>query len=156
MAEQVIGVREIVQKLERLDRRMSSRLVTSALRRSTTSTQRQMRAAAPVGKAMHKTYKGRLVAPGFLKRSIKRGIKTDKRTGNKYLLFGVRREAWYAKFYAEGPYTITQRRYKGKGTRSVKAYTLRRVPFFSEVFKRDSDNIASRFLKLLGEAASKV
>lgn len=158
MADQITGVREIVEKLRALDKRVSSRLIGSALRRATTPTQRQMKALAPVGTKAHRTYKGRLVAPGFLRRSIKRRVINDRRSGNKVLKFGVRREAWYARFYAQGPTTVTQRRIRGgkkRAGRSIKPYTLRRVPFFSEVFQRDSDNIARRFLEVLREKVSK-
>lgn len=149
MAEQLIGAREIVEKLKKLDRRVGNKLITSALRRSTTPTVRLMRGLALVGTRAHRTYKGRLVTPGFLRRSIKRRVTTNRRSGNKALLFGVRREAWYARFYAQGPTTISQRR--GKALK--KPYTLPRVPFFSEVFRRDSDSIARRFLDLLRNAA---
>lgn len=159
MPEQIVGAREVVDKLRKLDRRIGNRLITSALRKSTTPTQRQMKALAPVGKSTHRTYKGRLVAPGFLRRSIKRRVRTDKRSGNKVLDFGVRKEAFYAKFYAQGPYTVTRRRVSAgirkRKKRSVKPYTLRRVPFWSEVFLRDRDNIARRFLVILRDAAGK-
>lgn len=154
MPEQIVGARAVLDKLRKLDRRIGGRLITSALRKATTPTQRQMKALAPVGKSVHRTFKGRLVAPGFLRRSIKRRVRTDKRTGNKVLDFGVRSEAFYAKFLSQGPHTITQRRTR-LGVRKVKAYTLRRVPFWSEVFLRDRDNIARRFLVTLRDAAEK-
>lgn len=148
MTDNVDGYDAIAGKLRRLDRKLGVRLINSELRKATTPTQRKMRAAAPVGRVLHKSYRGRLLAPGYLKRSLKRRVKRVRKTGNQAVDFGVTREGYYAKFYAEGPYVVTKR--KGKRIRS---YTLRRHPFFREVFQADEGKMANMFLRGLTAAA---
>lgn len=150
MANELKGFKELERKLLKLSRTLdvkTGKQLRSVLFKSTTPVLRQMKARIPVGTETHRTYKKRLVAPGFAKRSFRR------LTGKKYLnqgklsiAMGVRAEAYYAiRFYDLGPYTITRRRqstnikargHVGNQRRkiSIKPYTLRRHPFFVGTF----------------------
>ena len=59
------------------------------------------KASAPSGTESHKTYKGRVVAPGFLKASVRMrsGISKDKQSA--YALIGVAPEAFYGLQFIE-------------------------------------------------------
>lgn len=150
MANELDGVRELTAQLNQLEVRLGIRTLLKALQRATTPVRRQLRAKAPVGNEAHRTYRKRLVGPGFAKRSVKRV--TGRRfigRGKVSVALGVRAEAFYAiRFYDQGPYTITRRRFstaarhrggsaKGKHvirTDQIKPYTLRRRPWFVSTF----------------------
>ena len=67
-----------------------------------------MKAAIPVGKVAHKTYKGRLVAPGFAKRNVKR--RSWGKNGRAGVIIGVAAEAFYAvQFVDRGTKKMTAR-----------------------------------------------
>lgn len=136
------GVAELTKRLNALGDRLSTKALRTAVRRAVAPVVRQMRAAAPVGTEAHRTYKRRLVAPSFLKRSIRVITKIDRAAGTASAVIGTRKEAWYGvRLYDQGPTTISQRRVAARGpgrrrraTRAIKPYTLRRVPFFQSVF----------------------
>ena len=150
MANEVTGFKELERKLLKLSRQLdvkTGKQLRSVLFKATTPVLRQMKAKIPVGTEAHRTYKGRIVAPGFAKSSFKR------LTGKKYLnqgklsiAMGVAAEAYYAiQFYDLGPYTVTRRRQstniKAKGHFGnqrrhikIKPYTLKKHPFFVGTF----------------------
>lgn len=120
--EDLKGYRELSQKLSAMGQRVGGKVLRSALMRSTTKVVREMRQAAPKGTKAHRTYKGRLVAPGFGARSIKRLSRITQK--GAYILLGVKPEAWYLiQFYDERPgrtpYRITKRRIDAVGRRST-------------------------------------
>ena len=69
---QLIGFEDLVRKLNELGAAVGGRVLRSALMTASLPALRSIQAAAPVGTKAHRTYKGRLVAPGFLKRNIRR------------------------------------------------------------------------------------
>ncbi len=147
MANELVGAKELTQKLNKLDNSLRVKSFRSVLFKATTPVVQQMKAKMPVGTEAHRTYRKRLVSPGFSKRSIRR------LTGKKYLnqgklsiAIGVRAEAFYAvRFYDQGPYTISKKRQQTNQKLSghvgyrrrkinIKPYTLQRVPWFQSVF----------------------
>ncbi|MGB1541170.1 MAG: hypothetical protein ACPG9F_02980, partial [Cycloclasticus sp.] len=74
------GIKELQQKFKKLDSATAIRFLSSAASYAMTPVARAARRAAPVGDTPHKTYRGRTVAPGFLKRNIK---KRTRRWRNK-------------------------------------------------------------------------
>ena len=68
---------------------------------------KEIASAAPVGKKEHRTHKGRLVAPGFLKRSVvqRSSLKKDK----AIVIIGVKAEAYYGVQFLD------------RGTKNIKA-----------------------------------
>lgn len=154
------GLKELNIKLGKLGNALAVKSLRKALRKAGTPTLAQMRAAAPVGKTAHRTYKKRLVTPGFLKRSIRMIVAVNKRNGAASVVFGVRREAFYgiqfldARAFIGGGYVVTQRRFGGNGrrgrkrtrlSRDVKPYTIRATPWFSSVFTANSQKMVNDF-----------
>lgn len=89
------GLAELNKKLEQLSAEMEAKALRSAVSQATTPALQKMKLAVPVGTKGHKTYKGRLVAPGFLKRSIKRKSYIDRKNGAAGAVVGVAAEAFY-------------------------------------------------------------
>lgn len=55
----------------------------------------------PVGSELHRTFKGRVVAPGFSQRSIRVVSRVDKNGTVISAALGVRKEAFYAVLFTE-------------------------------------------------------
>lgn len=58
-------------------------------------------ATIPVGTEAHRTYKGRLVAPGFSKRSLRIVTRVSEDKTRISAALGVRKEAFYAVLFTE-------------------------------------------------------
>lgn len=147
----VEGMSGLMVKLNALGKKTGTATLKKALRKAGTPTLRQMRAAAPTGKSAHRTYKKRLVAPGFLKRSIRAITAIDKRKGSVSIVFGVRREAYYGIQFLDAnqtPNSPISKRNFGKrrgGARSIKSYTLRETPWFEKIFINDASRLLRDF-----------
>lgn len=114
--------RQIRDVLKALDQKQ----LKSAMTKATTPTVRKMRNRAPVGEEGHETYKGRFVAPGFLKRSIKKS--TRKRDGKISVVIGVAAEAYYGVTFVEF------------GTKHMRGQR-----WFKSTFVRDREGLIQRF-----------
>lgn len=64
-------------------------------------TLRAAQSNAPLGTRAHKTHKGRLVAPGFARRSLRRVSKMSRDKQKVTVRIGVRGEAFYAVNFVE-------------------------------------------------------
>lgn len=75
----------------------------SAVRSGMAEPLKKARQLIPVGVDAHQTIKGRTVAPGFARRSIRVISKIDRKSGGQraYALLGVRKEAFYAVQFVE-------------------------------------------------------
>lgn len=133
------GLAELTVKLKRIEASMAKKHLRSAAMYATGPTVKEMKAAAPVGTVAHRTYKGRLVAPGFLSRSMRRAV--SFKHGRMTLRIGVRREAFYGvTFLDDGTKNIAGRHW------------------FQKRFEDNEQQIVSRFrdkLKQRIEAAAK-
>lgn len=87
------GLKELNDKLNELKVQTGIKVLRQSVKNATTPAVQAMKLAVPVGTVAHRTYRKRLVAPGFLKRSI-RAI-SFIRNGKAVALIGVRREAFY-------------------------------------------------------------
>ena len=92
---EIKGLKELDDLLHGVSDKVAAQYLRSSLLQATTPTKRRMKAMAPVGKKAHKTYKGRLVPPGYLKESIKRKTGIFKDKSGAYCLIGVEPEAFY-------------------------------------------------------------
>jgi HK97 gp10 family phage protein len=128
----VVGLKELSDKLTRLETATAIKALRSAAFAATTLTKKKMEAAAPKGKKVHRTYKGRLVAPGFLSRSVIRKTRVDKRTGKVSVSIGVKREAFYGVTFFD------------KGAGKLKAHH-----WFKKVFEKDAPKIINTFKQKL-------
>lgn len=126
MSDSITGFAELTKQLSSMGQALGSRTLRSAALSAMLPAQKAARAAAPVGAPPYgpyplsrttsldpypkKTYKGRLVTPGFTSRSVIRRAKlsTDKATARVAL--GVKAEAFYALQFIElGTSTIPKR-----------------------------------------------
>lgn len=145
----VTGLDTLNAKLKNLEQGVAAKAIRSAAMTSTTQTKKKMQAAAPRGSRAHKTYKGRLVSPGFLSRSVARKSRVDKRKGAAVVTIGVRPEAFYGVTFLDDGQTVTQRRVSNGGRRrktvKVGPYTLKAHRWFRQVFERDAQQIVDNF-----------
>jgi hypothetical protein len=105
VAIEVKGLRELDRKLAALGGALGQKTLRNAARAAMKPALDAARAAAPTGTEAHRTYKGRLVAPSFAKRSLRVVTYRNRRTGKVGALLGVRKEAYYAlQFWVYGHY----------------------------------------------------
>lgn len=62
---------------------------------------KEAQSRAPVGQTPHKTYKGRIVAPGFLQRHVQVKSSFRSRTGLLRVTIGPHKEAFYGSQFVE-------------------------------------------------------
>lgn len=129
------GVEKLSRKLDRLGVRLGVKTLRSSMMRSVVPTVSEMKSRIPTGTRTHKTYKGLIVGRGFARRSIAR--RTRKTREGLALWIGVRQQAFYAvNFLDLGPHVISRR-----GKKAIKAYTLRKRPWFLSTFIRNQGAI---------------
>lgn len=103
MATELIGVKELSAKLDKLSRKASGQILRKAANRAVKPVLEAARARIPVNKIeeLHKTYKGRSVAPGFAQRSIAAKVSLSRDGRAVFAAMGVKREAFYATQFVE-------------------------------------------------------
>lgn len=102
MASRLEGFAELGAQLRNLkDPKQIGPTLKRGVRAGMREPQKRARALIPTGVDAHMTYKGRLVAPGFARRSIRVISKVAKGGQMAYALLGVRAEAYYAVQYVE-------------------------------------------------------
>lgn len=101
MTSYLDGVAVLKKRLEALDQVAQIKILRSAVRTGIKPAKQRAQELIPVGIDAHRTYKGRLVAPGFAKRSIRTitVVRSDKKAVSA--LLGVRKEAFYAVTFVE-------------------------------------------------------
>jgi hypothetical protein len=132
------GLDDILKTFGRLERAGQLRSLRSATNAALNPALRALRLAAPKGSEPHKTYKGRVVAPGFLSNSIKKSVRVSK---DKTAVVGrvrVEGEAYYG--------AIIEKGYR-KGRRSSKVI---------RASQRSKGGISSARLDELGDKRVKV
>lgn len=112
MAKELKGAAELHKKLELLSDIAAAKIVRSTLRSAMLPAKKKAQAAAATlsqrGKP-HRTFKGRLVAPGFASRNLRIIVTRGKGGENPRALLGVRAEAYYAVAFLElGTSTISK------------------------------------------------
>lgn len=142
MAYELTGVRELSAKLDKLSAKASGTILRRAANAAVKPVIAEARARIPVNKinALHKTYKGRYVAPGFAQRSVasKVSLSRDKRA--VFASIGVKREAFYAVNFVE---VGTSRQGKQPWLRpAFQATQSKQLTAFSEVLKKEIDKVA--------------
>jgi len=95
----VKGLAELDRRLAALGGALGQKVLRNAARAAMTPVLKAARAAAPKGTEAHRTYKGRLVAPGFASRNLRVITYRNRQTGKVGALLGVRKEAYYAIHY---------------------------------------------------------
>lgn len=102
MGNEVEGLADLSRKLNELGATAGGKALRSALMTASLPALRNIQAAAPVGTKSHRTYKGRIVAPGFLRRNIRRKSLLAKDRSRAIVIIGPAQEAFYAQFIERG------------------------------------------------------
>ena len=130
------GLKALTKQLDSLGKELGAKTLRSATRAAMVPTHKKIKALTPVGSRTHRTYKGRLVAPGFLKRSIKLGSRIKK--GVAYANIAAKPEAFYGMFLV-------------LGTKKIRAND-----FFFRIFANDRARIEAELIKTLKKRIDKV
>ncbi len=103
MAMELTGAKELARLLKQMPDKMRGQVLRQAVRAASKPAMSRARALVPVNKieALHKTYKGRVVAPGFAQRSITAVTEVGKSKLTSWVRIGVKREAFYATQFVE-------------------------------------------------------
>lgn len=136
----VKGLNELSKELRALGPDLARKGLRNATRAAMVPTHKKIKAAAPVGTRAHRTYKGRLVAPGFLSRNIKLSTRFNKYKGSATAKIKIHKEAFYgAVFLDEGiPGKISPRH------------------FFLRKFNQDAEKIVREFEKQIDKQIKKL
>jgi len=137
MPSRVIGLNELSKELAKLGEKIGKKALRSAVSGALTPTFKRIKMGAPVGSKAHRTYKGRLVAPGFLSRNIKRSSRYKR--GRATAKIKTAPEAFYGvTFLDEGTSKISARHW------------------FARKFENDRRNIEQRFAVILKQKIKKL
>lgn len=98
------GLKELSKQLELLGNKLGTKTLRNAVRTALVPTFKEIKALAPVGKKYHRTYRGNLVAPGFLKKKIK--LRSRSNRGVVSASISASGEAFYGIFLALGAKTV--------------------------------------------------
>lgn len=101
MSSGLIGVAELTKQLDALGKLEDGKALRAAAKAGMMPTYKAAQQNIPVGTVAHRTYKGRLVAPGFAKRSLRlvTYLSPDKQKATAVV--GVTGEAFYAISFVE-------------------------------------------------------
>src|SRR5688572_21674751 len=101
MASQLEGVAEATAALNDLGVQLAAKELRGTVKGALEEVEHRARARIPQGTEPHKTYRGRLVSPGFAISTLHIETGLNKRTGSAWALLGVEREAFYATQFQE-------------------------------------------------------
>lgn len=138
MASQLIGTKELLAKLKKLSKTAEPKQIRSAVSFALTPVKNAASANAPRGSQAHKTYKGRLVAPGFLARSIKKTARVSRDKQSVIGSVGPSREAFYGTQFIE------------LGTKNI-----RRAPWLEPAYSSKEQIVIKRFADKLEDRIKK-
>lgn len=95
------GSSVLIEKLQALGALDDGKIARGAVRAGMTETLKLAQTRIPVGTRIHRTYKGKVVAPGFGKASLRIVTTTKTDDGLPAALLGVRKEAYYETQFLE-------------------------------------------------------
>jgi HK97 gp10 family phage protein len=103
VANELRGAKELARLLKQMPDKMRGQVMRQAVRAASKPVIAKARTLIPVNKIdeLHKTYKGRVVAPGFAQRSITAVTELGKSKLTSWVRIGVKREAFYATQFVE-------------------------------------------------------
>lgn len=128
------GMKELNRQFKELEKAVAISALSSAASYAMTPVARAARRAAPVGKTPHKTYRGRTVAPGFLKRNIRKKTKRWRNKQGVTVMVGASKEAYYGQFAEFG---------------KSKKHQQTAKPWLEPAFEGQISNVINRFRKRL-------
>lgn len=95
------GVKELTGKINEIGVKFAAKELRGTVNDALEEAEHIARARIPVGTEPHKTYKGRLVSPGFALATLHRESFVNRAKGTAVALLGVAREAFYAIVFKE-------------------------------------------------------
>ena len=99
--QQLSGFDELNRALKQLAPRKQRNAIRNAARAAVQPTKRRAEALVPRGTRAHRTYRGRLVAPGFASRNINVNTKASRDGSLIDATVGTRKEAFYVRQFLE-------------------------------------------------------
>ena len=136
------GLEEVSKQLEKLGNATSGRVVRQAVGFAVTPVVKEARRRAPVGDRIRKNYKGRLLVPGNLSRSIRKGTFKSKSGLYARASVGAQHHAFYGPAFVE------------KGVRGKARVEPNK--FLSDSFAAKHEEMKRRFASKLRKAIDKV
>lgn len=101
MASQLEGVAELTAQLNAIGKGFAAKSLRGTVKEALEVAEHKARANMPQGTEPHKTYRGRLVAPGYALTTLHIETSLNKQTGAAVARLGVGREAFYAVQFVE-------------------------------------------------------
>lgn len=101
MASQLEGVKELTGKITELGAKFAAKELRGVTKDALEEAEHVARTRLKPGTEPHKTYKGRLVSPGFALSTLHIETFVDKARGVVSAVLGVAREAFYAALFVE-------------------------------------------------------
>lgn len=95
------GVKELTGKLTEIGAKFAAKELRGTVTDALGEAEHVARSRIPIGTVPHKTYRGRLVSPGFAVTTLHIESFVDKARGKAVALLGVAREAFYAALFVE-------------------------------------------------------
>ncbi len=142
MASSLEGVAKLSKQLAELGQVVQGKGLRETVRTAIKPARDKAKALIPVGVDAHQTHKGRLVAPGFAKRSIAVAVKLGRTGQSARASLGVRPEAFYAVNFVE------------LGTAKMSAHPWLR-PAFESTRAQQESAVADGLRKVIEKAARK-
>lgn len=101
MATGLEGVADLTKKLIDIGGAMAPKELRGTVKGALEEAEHLARARIPQGTEPHKTYRGRLVSPGFAVSTLHIETSLNKKTGAAVASLGTSREAFYATLFVE-------------------------------------------------------
>jgi HK97 gp10 family phage protein len=101
MATGLEGVADLTKKLIDIAGAMAPKELRGTVKGAIEEAEHLARARIPQGSEPHKTYRGRLVSPGFAVSTLHVETYINKKTGSAGAALGTSREAFYATLFVE-------------------------------------------------------
>jgi HK97 gp10 family phage protein len=95
------GLPKLFKQLRNLAQLDQGKALRRGVKAGMRPAQQRARAAIPVGVDKHRTYKGRVVQPGFARKSIRVVVTVSRDKKRAEAILGVRAEAFYATQFVE-------------------------------------------------------
>lgn len=101
MASELEGTAALAKQLKALGLAAGGKILREAARAGLKPALKRAQETVPKGSVPHRTYKGRLVAPGFASRNLRLIAKTTAGGAGAEAILGVRSEAFYVLQFIE-------------------------------------------------------
>lgn len=101
MSSALEGVADLTAQLNELGVKLAAKELKGTVKAALQEAEHRARANIPIGKVPHKTYRGRLVSPGYAVSTLHIETGFNKKTGAAFALLGVGPEAFYVVQFIE-------------------------------------------------------